>query len=171
MWRCIKNNVLKTPIFIFAFSPINFRKFIWIYSNAVCSCAVSFLFFLDQCLLKNTNMNWTVKKKEIFNKFISKRGIISLGHSSILRRIWLNFMTLLGVFRLFYSFHNFFRISNFFGLSITEETLLVEVRVWCINIGIVHRRKSTLYRPLRNKLMLQGFQHSCFANSLIVTTV
>jgi hypothetical protein len=35
------------------------------------------------------------------------------------------------------SFHNFFRISNFFGLSITEETLLVEIRIWCIKIGIV----------------------------------
>jgi hypothetical protein len=31
----------------------------------------------------------------------------------------------------------FFRISNFFGLSITEETLLVEMRIWCIKIGIV----------------------------------
>jgi hypothetical protein len=28
-------------------------------------------------------------------------------------------------------------ISNFFGLSITEETLLVEIRIWCIKIGIV----------------------------------
>jgi hypothetical protein len=28
----------------------------------------------------------------------------------------------LGFFRLLYSFHSFFRISNFFGLSTTEET-------------------------------------------------
>jgi hypothetical protein len=33
-------------------------------------------------------------------------------------------------------FHIFW-ISNFFGLSITEETLLVEMRIWCIKIGIV----------------------------------
>jgi hypothetical protein len=31
----------------------------------------------------------------------------------------------------------FFRISNFFGLSITEETSLVEKRIWYIKIGIV----------------------------------
>jgi hypothetical protein len=31
----------------------------------------------------------------------------------------------------------FFRISNFFGLSITEETLLVEMRIWCIKIGVI----------------------------------
>jgi hypothetical protein len=41
-------------------------------------------------------------------------------------------------FRLFYSFHNFLlRISNFFGLSTTEEIWLVEMRIWCIKIGIV----------------------------------
>jgi hypothetical protein len=38
----------------------------------------------------------------------------------------------------FYSFHDFlFRISNFFGLSTTQETWLVEMRIWCIKIGIV----------------------------------
>jgi hypothetical protein len=30
----------------------------------------------------------------------------------------------------------FFRISNLFGLNITEDTLLVETRIWCIKIGI-----------------------------------
>jgi hypothetical protein len=41
-------------------------------------------------------------------------------------------------FVLFYSFTNlFFRISNFFSLSTTEETRLVEMRIWCIKIGIV----------------------------------
>jgi hypothetical protein len=39
--------------------------------------------------------------------------------------------------RLFYSFHLFFRIFNFFGLSITEETLLIKMRIWYIKIGIV----------------------------------
>jgi hypothetical protein len=63
-------------------------------------------------------------------------------HSSILRRIWLNFMAqyLGGVF--FFSAlvqfsQFFFRISNFFGLSTTEKTLVVEMRIWCIIIGIV----------------------------------
>jgi hypothetical protein len=51
-------------------------------------------------------------------------------------------MTLcLGTFlsRLFYSCTMvfFLRISNFFGLSITEEPLLVEMRIWCIKIGII----------------------------------
>ena len=31
----------------------------------------------------------------------------------------------------------FSRISNFFGLSTTDETWLVEMRIWCIKIGIV----------------------------------
>jgi hypothetical protein len=81
-------------------------------------------------------MNWTVKKKSKFCKFISKRRIISLRHSSILRRIWLNFMASCFVFirRLFQFSHFFPRISNFFDLSITEETLVVEMRTWCIKI-------------------------------------
>jgi hypothetical protein len=36
----------------------------------------------------------------------------------------------------FYSFYISVRISNFFDLSITEE-ILVEMRIWCIKIGIV----------------------------------
>jgi hypothetical protein len=67
----------------------------------------------------------------------SKRMIISLRHTSILRRIWLNFMAPCLVFirRLFQFSHFFFRISNFFDLSITEETLEVEILIWCIQIG------------------------------------
>jgi hypothetical protein len=30
-----------------------------------------------------------------------------------------------------------FRISNFFGLNITEDTLVVEMRIWFIKIGAV----------------------------------
>jgi hypothetical protein len=54
-------------------------------------------------LLKNTNMNWTVKKKKKnkkkkreskFYKLISKRRMISFMHRSILRQIWLSFMAL-----------------------------------------------------------------------------
>jgi hypothetical protein len=41
-------------------------------------------------------------------------------------------------FAAFLQLHNFFpRISNLFSLSITEETLLVEMRIWCIKTGIV----------------------------------
>jgi hypothetical protein len=32
------------------------------------------------------------------------------------------------------SFHFFSRIYNFFDLSITEETRVVEMRIWCIKI-------------------------------------
>ena len=31
----------------------------------------------------------------------------------------------------------FFRISNFFDLSITEEICVVEMRIWYIKIGII----------------------------------
>jgi hypothetical protein len=59
-------------------------------------------------------------------------------HTSILRRIWLNFMALFGFHPTALSVFTFlFRISNFFDLRITEETWLVEMRIWCIKIGIV----------------------------------
>jgi hypothetical protein len=78
---------------------------------------------------------WIIlSRKSKFYKF----RIISLMHSSILPHIWLNFMTLcLGspFFRRGRLFS--FRISNFSGLSIIEETWLVEMRIWCIKIGSV----------------------------------
>jgi hypothetical protein len=55
-------------------------------------------------------------------------------HSSILRRIWLNFMALWFSSDSSFSFHYFFRISNFFDLSIAEETWVVEMCIWCIKI-------------------------------------
>jgi hypothetical protein len=77
------------------------------------------------------------QEKSKFYKFISKRRIISLMHSSVLRRIWLNFMAqYLGFFGSFIVF-TIFRISYFFGLSTTDETWLVEMHIWCIKIGIV----------------------------------
>jgi hypothetical protein len=38
-----------------------------------------------------------------------------------------------------FSFHRIFflRISNFFDLSITEETIVVEMHIWCIKLGNV----------------------------------
>jgi hypothetical protein len=56
-------------------------------------------------------------------------------NSSILRRIWLNFMAQYLVFPAFIQFSQFFpRIPNFFGLFTTE---VVEMGIWCIKIGIV----------------------------------
>jgi hypothetical protein len=37
----------------------------------------------------------------------------------------------------FIVFTIFFRLSNFLDLSITDDTLIVEMRIWCIKIGIV----------------------------------
>jgi hypothetical protein len=44
--------------------------------------------------------------------------------------------TLFGFYWLFHNFQ-FFWISKYFDLSITEETWLVEMRIWYIKIGIV----------------------------------
>jgi hypothetical protein len=60
-------------------------------------------------------------------------------HSSIIPRIWLNFMAFesmvfIGSFRFYIPPP---RISKYFGLSITEETWLVEMCIRCIKIGIV----------------------------------
>jgi hypothetical protein len=64
------------------------------------------------------------QEKSKLCKFISKRRIVSLRHTSILRRIWLNFMALYLVFirRLFQFSHFFFGFPTFFDLSIIEET-------------------------------------------------
>jgi hypothetical protein len=57
--------------------------------------------------------------------------------SSILQWIWLNFMVLFLVFIGSFTVFTFFWISTFFDLSITDETWLVEMHIWCIKIGIV----------------------------------
>jgi hypothetical protein len=83
-------------------------------------------------------LNGQKKKKRKFCEFISKRRIISLRHSSILRWIWLNFKALCLVFiRRLFQFSHFFRISNFFDMSINEEIWVVEMRIWCIKIVTV----------------------------------
>jgi hypothetical protein len=97
-------------------------------------------------------MNWSVQKKVNFVNS-SLRRIISLQHSSIIRRIWFNFMELCLVFiRQLVQFSQFFFfwISNFFDLSITGETWVVEMSIWCIkivNVSVLHSRgyvKTTL---------------------------
>jgi hypothetical protein len=79
-------------------------------------------------------------------------------HSSILRRIWLNSMAHYLVFSALLQFSQFFRISNFFGLSTTDETWLVEMRIWCIKIGIVlvlYIRKQIIRTCSNSRLYLQ----------------
>jgi hypothetical protein len=71
-------------------------------------------------------------KKVKFYKFISKERIIPLMHSSNLQRIWLNFMALWFV-SAFSQFSFFPRIFNVFDLSITVETLFVEMRIWLVH--------------------------------------
>jgi hypothetical protein len=59
-------------------------------------------------------------------------------HSSILRRIWLNFMAQDLVFFGSYTlFTIFFSDSNFYGLSTNEENKVAEMCIWYIKIGIV----------------------------------
>ena len=58
-------------------------------------------------------------------------------HSSFLRRIWLNFMAQYLGFSTLSTFQILFWTFNFFGPSTTDETSLVEMRIWCIKIGIV----------------------------------
>jgi hypothetical protein len=60
-------------------------------------------------------------------------------------------MTLSLVFipRLF-QFHFFFRLSNFFDLSITEKTWVVEMRIWCIkivNVLVLHIKNRWQLHP------------------------
>ena len=74
-------------------------------------------------------------------------------HSSFLRRIWLNFMAQYGFsFGSLHFSQLFFSTSNFFGPSTTDETSLVEMRIWCIKIGIV----LTLH--IEKNLLLQNQQ-------------
>jgi hypothetical protein len=54
-----------------------------------------------------------------------------------LRRIWLNLMAQYLIFFGSFTVFTIFRIYNFFGLSSTDETWLVEMHIWCIEIGIV----------------------------------
>jgi hypothetical protein len=60
-----------------------------------------------------------LSRKSKFSKFISKRRLISLRHSSILRRIWLNATALCLDFirRLFHFSHLFFGFPTFLTLA------------------------------------------------------
>jgi hypothetical protein len=101
-------------------------------------------------------------------------------HSSILRQIWLNSPSCIALsFDRFgstswhsiwffgsctvFTFFFLFRISNFFGLSTTEET---SVRIWCIKIGIVlvlHLLYLSGYKyrfvTWSNSMFMENFDH------------
>jgi hypothetical protein len=83
------------------------------------------------------NMNCTVKRKLHFLNSSQNKGLspscIALSFDGFGSISW----HCLGFFSGSFTAFHIFRISNFFGLSITEETLLVEMRIWCIKIGIV----------------------------------
>jgi hypothetical protein len=87
-------------------------------------------------LALNTNMNWTVKEKVNFVNSSQNKGLFPScmalsfdGFGSISwHSVWFKSD---GSF----SFHIFFRISNFFHLKITEETWVVGMHIWCIKIG------------------------------------
>jgi hypothetical protein len=55
--------------------------------------------------------------------------------------------------RRLFQFSLFFRISNYFDLSITEETWVVEIRIWCIkivNVLVLHFETITFYSSENN---------------------
>jgi hypothetical protein len=98
-------------------------------------------------------MNWTVKKKGNFVNSSQHEGLsfsgIALsfdGFGSIsCHSVWFSTD---GSF----SFHIFFRISNFFDLSISEETWVVEMRIWCIiivNVLVLNSRICISYRTYK----------------------
>jgi hypothetical protein len=76
------------------------------------------------------------RKKSKFCKFISKRKIIFLRHSSILRRLWMNFiaLSLVLIQRLLQFSHFSFVFPNFFDMSINKDTWIVKMHICCINI-------------------------------------
>ena len=91
--------------------------------------------YFGTCFKYEYELNCQGKSK--FCKFIWKRRIISLRHSSILRRTDLAQFhgTLFGLHPTALSVFIFRGISNFFDLNITEETWVVEMHIWCIKIG------------------------------------
>jgi hypothetical protein len=81
-------------------------------------------------------MNNSVKKKVNFINSSQNKGLslscTALSFDRFGSISWHNIF-FFGSFIVF----TIFRISNFFGPSITDETWLVEMCIWCIKIGIV----------------------------------
>jgi hypothetical protein len=93
-------------------------------------------------LLKNTNMNKTLKKKVNFVDSSQNEGLLpscialSFDGSDLIS--WHNIY----FFSPFTVLHFFFRMSNVFSLHNTEETEVIEMCIWCIKIGIVLHLRS-----------------------------
>jgi hypothetical protein len=87
-------------------------------------------------------MNKTVKKKVNFINSSQNEGLfppcLALSFNRFGSISW-HSICFVFVFLALLQFSQFFspRISNFFGLSTTDETWWVEMRIWCIKIGIV----------------------------------
>jgi hypothetical protein len=101
----------------FNFFRIMLSSALTISDQMLWGCILAFLQNLkayDTCFENEYNLNCQEKSKVC--RFISKRRMTSLVHSSILRQIWLNCKTLCLVFiwRLFQFSHFCSRISNFF---------------------------------------------------------
>jgi hypothetical protein len=81
----------------------------------------------DRFLVRGTDVTFISERK--YERNINSRQYeqiiqqnVACSASSILRRIWLNFLAQYFIFDSFTVFTFFFWISNFFGLSTTEET-------------------------------------------------
>jgi hypothetical protein len=79
--------------------------------------------------LQKYDYKFTTKKNFKFYKFISKRTIISLMHLASFHGTLFGFVNGLYI----YSISDF----NIFGLSMIQETSIVNMSIWCIKIAIV----------------------------------
>jgi hypothetical protein len=127
---------------------------------------------LRKCLpyvMSKKQLNKTVKKKVNFinssqNEGLSPSGIaLSFdGLSSISwHSVWFSSD---GSFSFHFFF--FFWISNFFDLSITEETWVVEMRIWCIkivNVLLLHCKELTV--ESENQHFMNGAWGGHFLNN------
>jgi hypothetical protein len=94
------------------------------------------------------------QKKSKFYKFILKRRIISLRHSFILRRIWLNFMALCLISDGSFSFHIYFSDFQLFRPEHHWRDLSSRMRIWCIKIGSI----LVLHYPVETEWHYDGLQ-------------
>ena len=125
-----------------------------------------FLLGKQKHLLRYISIGYKTDFFFILTSYIVKRSVCNIladyvasyikldTNSSILWWIWLNFMAqyLCWFFFFFFFFLGLiqfsrfvFRISQFFGRSTTEGTQVVEMRIWCIKIGIVLVLYSTIW--------------------------
>jgi hypothetical protein len=78
--------------------------------------------------MKNVNL-------EIHLKTMDYLPHLQLYPSTTLAQLHITVFVFFGSYTVFTFFYSNFQL--FFGLSTTEETSVVEIRIWCIKIGIV----------------------------------